>query len=109
MAGYLDEVRPLRDKIVEELAEELGLAESAITQIHYGEPHEYLDPDTDKTWLIHPVLVELSGKPQVTLDWEHTDFAWIEPGKINSYEIVPMLDETLRRALEAIDVGSDVR
>lgn len=101
VAGYLDELRPLHEKIFEELEEELNLTKELIKNLYFGEPYEYFDKDIDKTWLIHPVLALLSEKPRITLDWEHTDSVWIDPSKLHAYKIVPMLDETLHRALEA--------
>jgi hypothetical protein len=33
------------------------------------------------------------------LDWEHTDSQWILPEEINDYDVVPKLEESLRRVL----------
>lgn len=99
VAGYLDEPKPIRQKAIEELSEELGIQQDIIKEIKLGEPYEFYDESVDKTWLVHPVLVNLSAKPDIKLDWEHTDFKWIKPKDIKSFDIVTNLDETLERAL----------
>ena len=64
-----------------------------------GSPYEFFDTDEQKTWLVHPVLVELKQRPKIKLDWEHTEFKWISPDKLMTYDTVPKLDESLKRVL----------
>ncbi len=104
VAGYLDEVKPLYEKILEELREEIGVREEDIESYHLGEPFSFLDKDIDKTWIVHPVCVVLKRKPVIKLDWEHTEYKWIKPSEIKNFDIVPNTEETLRRALETIDL-----
>lgn len=97
MAGYLDEVKPVRDKVLKELEEEVGVEENDISSITFGETWEFRDPDIRKTWLIKPVLVELKRKPMVKLDWEHTEYKYIEPSELKSFDIVPNLEESWKK------------
>lgn len=99
VAGYLDELRPLEDKILEEVREELGILEEDVNEIKMGEIYEFLDKDIAKTWIIHPALIKLKKKPNIKLDWEHTEYIWIILGEITKYQITPRLDESLRRVL----------
>jgi len=99
VAGYIDEPKPIREKALEELHEELGIYEHNILQCKMGSPYEFFDPDEQKSWLVHPVLVELKQKPDIKLDWEHTEFKWISPDKLTTYDTVPKLDESLKRVL----------
>ncbi len=64
-----------------------------------GSPYEFFDPDEQKTWLVHPVLVELKQRPKIKLDWEHTDYKWITPDELTTYDTVPKLAESLKRVL----------
>ena len=100
VAGYLDEPKPVREKVLEELKEELGILKNDILSVKMGEPYEFFDDSIKKTWIIHPVLVELKQKPKIKLDWEHTDFKWIAPEELLDYDIVTKLDESLKRVLK---------
>ncbi len=99
VAGYVDEPKPIREKALEELHEELGISEQIILQCKMGSPYEFFDPDEQKTWLVHPLLVELKQRPEIKLDWEHTEFTWIFPEELMTYDTVPKLDESLKRVL----------
>ncbi|RJQ15828.1 NUDIX domain-containing protein [Candidatus Woesearchaeota archaeon] len=99
IGGYLDEPVSLRKKVLEELREELGIITN-IKSLSTAEPHTLVDKAINKTWIIFPVLVELSKKPEITLDWEHTDFVWIKPEQINDYDVVPDVPFLLKRVLK---------
>ena len=94
VGGYLDEIRPIKEKVLEELTEELKITEPMIKDIKFGEHYEFDDKTIQKTWIIQPVLVELKAKPKITLDWEHTDFKWIEKDDLKEFNHVPGLDLT---------------
>jgi 8-oxo-dGTP pyrophosphatase MutT (NUDIX family) len=99
VAGYLDEVGPLEEKVLEELREELGITPDLIKKTALGPPYELTDNKIRKTWVIFPVLVELNKKPVIKLDWEHTDYKWIDPADLESFNIVPGLDKALATVL----------
>lgn len=100
ISGYLDEPKPLREKVSEELKEELGIAQRDIGDVKIGSTYELFDKDLGMIWIVHPVLVELKKEPKLRLDWEHVDFKWIKPEEIGDYDIVPGLDENLKRIIE---------
>ena len=99
VAGYLDEFRPLEEKALEELREELGITADIIKQTKLGQPYELNDDNAKKIWVIFPVLVELNKEPVIKLDWEHTEYKWINPADLKSFDIVPDLDKTLAKVL----------
>lgn len=99
VAGYLDEFRPLEEKAHAELHEELGITADLIKETKLGKAYELTDDKAQKVWVIFPVLVELTKEPEIKLDWEHTDFKWIDPADLMNYEIVPDLDKTLAKVL----------
>ena len=47
-----------------------------------------------KTWVVHPILIELNKKPEVKLDWEHTEFKWIKPEQIKDFDRVYGLEKS---------------
>ncbi len=100
IAGYLDEVKPVKEKVLEELREEICVHEENIKSIKFREPYHLVDNELNKKWLIHPVLVELKNKPDIKLDWEHTEYRWINPKELNNYDTIIDLDRTLKIALE---------
>lgn len=99
VAGYLDDLKPLKEKAFEEISEELGINRDNILKTILGASYEFHDKDAQKTWVIFPVLVELKNKPVIKLDWEHTEYKWIKPDDINNHDIVPNLDAALSRVL----------
>lgn len=101
VGGYLDEVRPIREKILEELREELGVGEEMISAIYIGEAQEETDAGIGKVWLVAPALVKLKRAPQIKLDWEHTEYKWVYPEEIKGYDTVSGLESTLSAALTA--------
>jgi isopentenyldiphosphate isomerase len=99
VAGYLDELKPIKEKILEELREELGIGEEMISLIHIGKFYEFKDEKINQTWLIHPILVELKEKPTIKLDMEHIEFKWIKPEELKNFDIVKNLDKSLTYVL----------
>ncbi|MDA1197061.1 MAG: NUDIX domain-containing protein [Nanoarchaeota archaeon] len=99
VAGHLDEVKPVWEKAAEELSEEVGITSEHISSVKMGVPFTFVDESINKEWFIHPVLVVLKNKPDITLDWEHTQFVWITPGELAGYDIVPKVDVGLDHVL----------
>ena len=102
IAGYLDELKPITQKVLEEIQEELGIktAEDNILSIKIGRPYEFEDNRIQKTWISHPVLIELKHKPQIKLDWEHVDYKWIKPEELKNFDTPPKLGESLKRVMD---------
>lgn len=96
VAGYIDEPKPLREKVVEEIRDEVGIGEGNILSIRTGKPYEFTDKKVNKTWIVHPVLVEVKNNPAIKLDWEHTKYKWIIPEELKKFDIVPKLDKSLK-------------
>lgn len=92
VSGYFDEIKPIKDKAVEEVIEELGIMEKNISSIKIGEPFGLTDAKIKKVWVICPVLMDLKAKPVVKLNYEHTEYRWINPKDLTKFEIVPGLD-----------------
>jgi len=100
VAGYLDELKPIREKVLEEIQEELGISKDSILSIRIGKLYEFTDGEVNKSWIIYPVLVELKSKPDIELDWEHTEYKWIKPEELKEFDIVSNLDKSLENAFK---------
>ncbi|MEO1766271.1 NUDIX domain-containing protein [Thiobacter aerophilum] len=101
VAGFIDRALSLEALACAELKAELGVPPECVAHFALGEPYEYTDPSGERTWRLFPMLARLAGTPRIEIDWEHTDFEWIEPQNLADYDTVPMLEESLRRAIRA--------
>ena len=96
IGGYFDEEKSVRQKALEELREELGIEKGQVSMIQFGKPAEFSDAKIKKVWVVHPVLVELSEKPEVRLDWEHTEYKWVRKEDIKNFDLMPGVEEALQ-------------
>ncbi len=99
VGGYIDEDKPIKQKVLEELYEELKIGSEFIKDVKEGESYEVIDGDIERTWIIFPFMVELSKKPNIILDFEHTDFKWINPDELFKYDVVPGLETLLKKLI----------
>ena len=95
VAGYL-EATPLEQAFTE-IREEVGLERSDVGLLAEGKPLEVADISLDRRWIVHPFLFAVTDPSKIKLDWEHTEYRWIDPGDIRCYDTVPGLPETLDR------------
>ena len=54
------------------------------------------DEQSDTVWIVHPFLFEVQPGT-VRIDWEHTEYKWIDPSELDSHVTVPKLKETFDR------------
>ena len=89
-----DDESPLsRAKI--EIFEEVGLMEKKIELLKSNEQIKIDSPQyKNHTWNIFPFLFKIE-KPEIKLNWENSEFAWIDPNEIVNYKTVPALKEIL--------------
>ena len=89
-----DDESPLsRAKI--EIFEEVGLVEKKI-ELLKSNPQTKIDSIQYKnhTWNIFPFLFKVE-KPGIKLNWENSEFVWIDPNDIVNYKTVPALKQIL--------------
>jgi translation initiation factor 2B subunit (eIF-2B alpha/beta/delta family) len=79
-----------------EIREEVGLSANQINLLREREILRAFDEGTDTVWVIHPFLFEAKSST-VQLDWENSEYRWIEPKQLVSYETVPKLREAFDR------------
>ncbi len=102
VAGYFDRMEPVKDRALKEVKEETGVTEDLVSTLVIGEVFEFTDEDINKTWIVHPVLFELTDKPEIKLDWEHTDYKWIGTEELEDFDTVPKLDKSLENTLQVL-------
>ncbi len=95
ISGFLDDQRSLEEKVRDEVGEELGITRKHILSIRLGQIFQQEAPKYKKTWIVHPVLVEVDTD-QVTLDWEAQNYRWLSPKEVMQLKMLPGFDQVLR-------------
>ncbi len=98
VSGFLDDQRGLLQKVKEELREELGIPATKILSVQLGEVFDQDAPKYKKTWIVHPVLVEVSTD-QITLDWESRVYRWVTRKEAKKLKLLPGFDQVLEKTL----------
>ncbi len=88
ISGFLDDHRSLREKVADEIKEELGIPKSKIKSIRVGGIFDQEEPKYKKTWIVHPVLVEVRTD-QVRLDWEAQKYQWVTLTEARRLKLLP--------------------
>lgn len=81
-----------------ELGEELGSNVKRSRTMIQSQPVYARDGGT--LWKVHPFLIEVESE-QVSINWEHEEFRWIDPGEIGKYQTVPRLNRVIESLLKA--------
>ncbi len=100
VSGYLDDFKSLRAKAIEEVNEELGVTKNNILSFHLGKFYKLSDIRIHKVWLVHPVLIKLKNKPDIKLDWEHTEYRWIKKEELKNFDTIYQLNKSLENISE---------
>ena len=96
ISGFLDDQRSLAEKVTDEIREELGIPKSKIKQIRLGEIFDQEEPKYKKTWIVHPVLVEVKTD-KVKIDWEAKNYKWVTFQEAKRLKLLPGFGEVLKR------------
>ena len=95
ISGFLDDNKSLEEKVFEELKEEVGLVEKDVLSIKPGQVFDQDAPDYNKTWIVHPVLVNVKSD-QIKLDWEAQNYQWVRLKDAKKLKLLPGFDEVLK-------------
>ncbi|HOB89967.1 MAG TPA: NUDIX domain-containing protein [Candidatus Colwellbacteria bacterium] len=96
VSGFLDDQKSLEEKVVAELKEELGIAKTQVENIRPGGIFDQDEPKYKKTWIVHPVLVDVKTD-KIKLDWEAENYKWLTLQEVKKLKLLPGFDEVLRR------------
>ncbi len=94
VSGFLDDAQSLEDKAREELREELGIESGDIVSIKLGIIFHQEEPKYKKTWIVHPVLVDIVTD-KIRLDWEADEYRWFLPAELKSLKLLPGFEKVL--------------
>ena len=98
ISGFLDDVSSIKDKVYEELHEELGFAKNDVAELTIARPLLQEAPDYNKTWLVVPVLARVTTD-KTKLDWEAAEAKWFAPDEIKTLNLLPGFTEVLAQFL----------
>ena len=89
-----NDITPL-DRAKIEIFEETGITEKEIELLKSIEQIKIESAQyKNHEWNIFPFLFKAKN-PEIKLNWENSDFNWIEPNEIKNYETVPELEKIL--------------
>lgn len=94
ISGFLDDRRSFEEKVRDEIGEELGIRGQHMRSIKMGTVFHQDAPTYQKTWIVHPVLVEVDTD-KVQLDWEAEQYRWILPKEAKKLKLLPGFDQVL--------------
>ena len=78
-----------------EIFEEVGIVEEKITLLKTGEKLRVSSPQyQNHEWEIFPFLFRTED-PTIKLNWENSEYRWIDANEITNYETVPSLQKVL--------------
>jgi len=78
-----------------EIFEEVGITENLITLVKTSEEMRINSPQYENhEWEIFPFLFEAKN-PTIKLNWENSEFKWINVEELENYETVPSLQKVL--------------
>ena len=95
ISGFLDDDKGLKEKVFEELKEEVGLNKKDISSVRFGKVFDQDEPKYKKTWIAHPVLVKIKTD-RIKLDWEAQNYKWINPREIKKFKVVSGFDLAIK-------------
>lgn len=96
--GFIDEFKSVKEIARKEIFEETGIKLHG-SDIRVGKSYRLDNPKEKRAYNVFPCLTKLSKKPQIKLDKEHTDMAWIGRPQLGNYYILDDLPHAIDSAL----------
>jgi len=82
-----------------EIFEELGIPENRISLLKSADQIKVESPQyKNHEWEIFPFLFE-AKEPEIKLNWENSEYLWINVDEMSNYETVPNLEKVLLNLL----------
>jgi len=82
-----------------EIFEEVGLTEDFVVLLKAAPKMDISSPQyKNHQWIVFPFLFSVK-EPQLKLNWEHSEYKWVDANEISKYQTVPTLDKVLASLL----------
>lgn len=100
VSGYLEKYDDLLSRALTEIYEETGINKD---ELILRKIFNQLDVQIhDELLIIIQPFGFVSNTRKVVLDWEHSDYAWINHREMDNFDFVPRLKEIITRCLKEI-------
>jgi 8-oxo-dGTP diphosphatase len=99
VSGLIENGLPADEQVRLEIKEETGLSGSDIQLVKTGETQIIDDLDRNLRKIVYPYLFDVKEPARIRINWEHSDYKWINPGDIDRYPTMPELKQTLQKVL----------
>jgi len=95
VSGIIEKNEEPLERAKIEIFEELGIPENRILLLKSADQFKVESPQyKNHEWEIFPFLFE-AKEPEVKLNWENSEYQWINADEISNYETVPNLEKVL--------------
>jgi len=82
-----------------EIFEELGINHEQIQLVKEAEEMRIVSPQYENhEWQVYAFLFDVAN-PKINLNWENSEYKWINVEEISDYETVPSLEKVLLNLL----------
>jgi 8-oxo-dGTP pyrophosphatase MutT (NUDIX family) len=95
VSGIIENNEEPVDRAKIEILEEVGIGRDKIVLVKSMEKMKISSPQYENhEWMVFPFLFE-TKETNVKLNWENSEFKWIDLNELENYETVPSLDKIL--------------
>lgn len=99
ISGIIEKNEPPLTRAKIEIFEELGINDEQLVLIKEAEEMRIKSPQyQNHEWAIYPFLFSVEN-PEIKLNWENSDYKWINANEISNFETVPSLEKVLLNLL----------
>jgi 8-oxo-dGTP pyrophosphatase MutT (NUDIX family) len=78
-----------------EIFEELGIHDDQIELVKSADEMKIMSPQyKNHEWNVYPFLFEVKN-PTIKLNWENSEYRWIDAKEISKFDTVPSLEKVL--------------
>jgi len=96
VSGSLKENENPYERAQIEINEETALTPRHIAPVRTGELLRIYDQEKDTVWIVHPFLFTALTST-IRVNWENSEYEWVDADEIANFETVPSLRETFDR------------
>jgi len=99
VAGFVEEGEEPYETALKEIKEEVGLEKEDMLSVKKADAVKFTDLYGDKLydWIVYPFLFHIKERDKIQIDWEHTEFRWINPLELKVYDTVPRFKEIVSK------------
>lgn len=99
VAGYVEQDEDPFETALKEIQEEAGLNHKDVKLVKRGDPIRFTDVynGQEYDWVVYPFVFTVEDRDLIRIDWEHSEYQWINPLDIEKYETVPHLKDIVKK------------